>query len=355
MIFSILNCFNLILIFFHFPLFSLCNLESWKKPICEEINGNEICLTELNVEITQDCDHLFFFEKFESFESESQEYFLDESILITIQRIPSLVFWPLSFSQTFFNVYENFEYDESCPLSFDIGSCSEISNQPPTENGDEKYVLCCLDSPRGYGKHCLQYDYNSRFDSYSFSNPTLTEFVNISIQKGNQSFQFQLTQFDYSKSLPNQYSANLSITNISDHHQQFQNISKNYWFFNEYFSVGNKSLNFFLIPSSDPNISKLNLPASIFKNQASCKDSLYSLTKTHEGGDPKNQFEVYSQFTIPIFIEQIQQKIPNLGTDFDIFFSQKTGEISAAILQIDYSKNPDLTTINLSIQNISVH
>lgn len=41
-----------------------------------------------------------------------------------------------------------------------IGGCYNESTMPPGSSGSDNYVLCCVDSARGTGRHCLRFDYS---------------------------------------------------------------------------------------------------------------------------------------------------------------------------------------------------
>eukprot|EP01080_Neovahlkampfia_damariscottae_P005638 gene5638-9454_t len=196
--------------------------------------------------------------------------------------IPAKMRIPLKFQKRFYNKYEHFEATDSCVSDYKIGGCYNSTTNPPTD-GAENFVLCCLETKRGTGQHCLRYDYNSCYEAYEMEPFDIHHEIHVNISSNGRSEFFHLTNNRPKKTIKNFGTVQMSIKyQIERPHD----LKFNYVLFKE-----EKTENWFFINKYHVDFSKLTKTALEFKAFSKCSDKIHSETKTHH--DP---FHILDQF-----------------------------------------------------------
>jgi hypothetical protein len=206
--------------------------------------------------------------------SEGNQVKLQNPIFIFTNISSSKLQIPLKFQKTIFNKFEHFEPLEDCFLGDQsTEGCRDPSKTPP-KDGEENFILCCLESRRGQGNHCLRYNYTEKYDSYEMSPFNVIHNVKVSVSVKGRLEIFELTNFQPKKTIQNfgnfKMTINYQQNRPNDYKWRF-NIFRDFqtdsWFFIEKFLV---------------DFSKLTRTAREFKAFSSCSDPIHHQTRTHD-------------------------------------------------------------------------
>ena len=180
---------------------------------------------------------------------------------------------PLKFQKDFYNKYEHFEPTESCPLGYGTAECYNPKTKPP-QDGAENYVLCCMESKRGTGKHCLRYDYNAKYEGYEMQPFQILHEIHVNLTSNGKSTFFQLTNYQPKITIKNFGSVQMIIkyqiqrpNELKFDHILFRDVKFNEWFFINKYQI---------------DFSKLTRSSLEFKAFASCSGIIHSETKTSD-------------------------------------------------------------------------
>eukprot|EP01095_Lingulamoeba_sp_RSL-Kostka_P000451 TRINITY_DN10725_c0_g1_i1.p1 TRINITY_DN10725_c0_g1~~TRINITY_DN10725_c0_g1_i1.p1 ORF type:complete len:359 (+),score=68.56 TRINITY_DN10725_c0_g1_i1:38-1114(+) len=292
-------------------------------PQCNVSQNNTECFSSMSLSVN--LDHLDT--KFKDswsyyFDEEGTKIYLNSSVTVDIEILPTLLNIPVEYYGTFYNVYEEFIYEQSCPLAFNFGNCQEDATKPPSDTlNSENYSLCCLSDSkiqnnenynisRGPGIHCLRYDYNEKYESYNIlSNlkSVIVNYVYVSITKDETNEEFVLTSIGDDSKSSSFYQANLILSNREvktplDFLQQPL-------IFNKYGKPDSFNDWFVIDRVDDYVFNRLNLTALEYKDKVDCNDPLNSVTKTHDLSNPKDQYQSFKKNTFnsisPNIIEEV--------------------------------------------------
>ncbi|KAJ6230413.1 hypothetical protein M0813_07052 [Anaeramoeba flamelloides] len=250
-------------------------------------------------------------------------------------------------------------------MGLDYGKCSSYNNMPPSKQtsnqeatGDadrsETFRLCCINSPRGDGVHCLRYDYSSKYLSYSIGKPFVTHQLNMLLEKNSLQYEtISLSKFDNTKESQEEnddWEAELMITQGDpDCSDKLQHFSDSYYFFQETnIAFENEYYRWFLIKKNDESINKINLDPLTFSLLASCEDEYHSQTRTHYEDDTTDQFQVWRQFRIDNFLTEIQNSV-NVDNEIQVIQDQNNQPKN---MRIQFSQNPENSLVKIILKNI---
>jgi hypothetical protein len=263
--------------------------------------------------------------------SEGNQVQLENPIFIVANISSSKLHIPLKFQKSLYNKYELFEPLEDCFLGDQSSTgCRDPTTNPPID-GEENFILCCLESRRGEGNHCLRYNYTQRYDGYEMNPFHVIHNVSVSIMvKGKLKFfeltnsqpkktfkdfgNFQMT-IHFQKNRPNEFKWRFNI---------FRDLQSDSWFFIEKFLI---------------DFSKLTRSAREFKAYSSCSDPMHHQTRTHDVED-----FVLDQF-FPFKNNTLEMLFKKDGNGVNII--QEEGEFV-----IEMNVDPDLIILDVLLDNV---
>jgi hypothetical protein len=84
-------------------------------------------------------------------------------------------------------MYEVFESNPSCAISYKIGACYD-EDTAPTDDPTSAHGVCCLSGYLGAGQKCLRYSATDRYKLYSsYGALTFYSGVNVTVSNGAKS------------------------------------------------------------------------------------------------------------------------------------------------------------------------